>query len=534
MNITRRQFLRSTGLAAAYLSMPAWLSACQRGAAAVATPVANPATWEEAPPGAHPEIVHLLNRITYGPRPGEVERVARLGWDAFLDQQLSPEQIDDAALDVRLGQYKTLATSSADLLANYPPRGKPGPRAIIQELEAASLLRAIFSERQLFEVMVDFWSNHLNIYIGKSLVKWLKTADDRDVIRNHALGKFRDLLLASARSPAMLVFLDNAENVTPGAQRGNKLGGLNENYAREVMELHTVGADGGYTQDDVTTVARALTGWTITRRNAVDAGLFQFVRRLHDDGPKRIDFLDLTLPAGGGQAEGEQLLARLVGHPKTAQRIAHKLCVAFVSDDPPAPLVERATRAYLDNDTDTRAVLNVILRSDEFRAAAGQKVKLPLRALVSSVRALGAEIDDTPEAMLRAGGLLGQLRALDQPFFGWQAPNGYPQAGAAWVNTGGMLGRWNSAFALAEGRVKGVSVDLASFVGNGATNAGALVDTIASALLHAPLPGPARAVLVEYASAGRGEHPVLDQAALARTLPELTGLILATPAFQTH
>jgi uncharacterized protein (DUF1800 family) len=529
--ITRRQFLRNTGLASAYLALPSWLSACQRGSAPAAVPLAQPDVWDDPHPGEHPEIVHLLNRITYGPRPGEVERVAAIGWEAFVEQQLNPEQIDDAALGRRLGQFKTLTMSSADLFASYPQKGKPGPRAIIQELEAASLLRAIASERQLFEIMVDFWSNHLNIYIGKNQVKWLKTSDDRDVVRKYALGKFRDLLLASAKSPAMLIYLDNAENVKPGVKRGKqKDGGLNENYAREVMELHTVGADGGYTQDDVTTVARALTGWTISRRNADELGEFQFVPRLHDDDAKQISFLNLTLASGGSIKDGEALLAALANHPKTAARLTHKLCVTFVSDDPPAALVERAAKAYLDSDTDTRATLKVILGSDEFKAAAGRKVKLPLRALVSSVRALGAEVADGDQLLPLVNG----LRNLGQAFFNWQSPNGYPQVGAAWVNTGGMLARWNSAFALAEGRVRGAQVDLQNFVPTGTRAAGALVDTIGAALLHAPLPAPARAALVDYLSESKGEQQQLDQATLGRKLPELAGLILASPAFQTH
>jgi len=168
MTITRRQFLRNTGLAAAYLALPAWLIACQRAGSPAAAALAQPAVWDDQQPGAHPEIVHLLSRITYGPRPGEVERAAAIGWDAFLEQQLNPEQIDDAALDERLTQFETLTISNADLLQSYPRKGKPGPQMIIRELEAAALLRAITSERQLFEIMVDFWSNHLNIYIGKT------------------------------------------------------------------------------------------------------------------------------------------------------------------------------------------------------------------------------------------------------------------------------------------------------------------------------------------------------------------------------
>ena len=530
MTMTRREFFRTTGLAAVYMALPAWLSACQRDAAPAAAPLATPQTWDDPQPGAHADVVHLLNRITYGPRPGEVERIAALGWEGFLEQQLAPDQIDDAALERRLAAFKTLPMSSAELFAQYPQKGQPGPRAIVLELEAASLLRAIASERQLFEIMVDFWSNHLNIYIGKNQVKWLKTADDRDVIRKHALGKFRDLLLASARSPAMLIYLDNAENFRPGARRGKKAGGLNENYAREVMELHTVGADGGYTQADVTTVARALTGWTISRRNASEPGEFQFAPKLHDDDPKQIAFLNLALPAGGGLADGEALLTALAGHPKTAERVAHKLCVTFVADDPPPALVARAAKTFLESDTDTRATLRTILTSDEFKQSAGQKIKLPLRALVSALRALGAQVGDG-EQMLP---LVKWLRDMGQPFFGWPAPNGYPQIGAAWVNTGGMLARWNAAFALAEGRVKNGQLDIQTLVAPGDPTAGGLVDTLSTALLNAPLPTAARAALVGYAGDGAGDQAPLDPAALARRLPELAGLILASPAFQTH
>jgi uncharacterized protein (DUF1800 family) len=531
MTITRREFFRTTGLAAAYLALPAWLSACRRDAAApAAATLATPQAWDDPQPAPHPQIVHLLNRITYGPRSGEVARVAALGWDAFLEQQLAPDQIDDAALDRRLAAFETLSMSSADQFERYPQKGQPGPRAIVLELEAASLLRAIASERQLFEILVDFWSNHLNIYIGKNLVRWLKTADDRDVIRKHALGKFRDLLLASAKSPAMLIYLDNAENFKAGAQRGKQAGGLNENYAREVMELHTVGADGGYAQADVTTVARALTGWTISRRNASEPGEFQFTPKLHDDDQKQIAFLNLALPAGGGLADGEALLAALAVHPKTAERIAYKLCVTFVADDPPPALVARAAKTYLDSDTDTRATLKTILTSDEFKQSAGQKIKLPLRALVSSIRALGAEVGDGEQLLP----LVKRLSDMGQAFFGWQAPNGYPQAGAAWVNTGGMLARWNIAFALAEGRVKNVQFAGQNLIGPGEPAAGRLVDALGAALLNAPLPAAARDALVGYAGDGAGEQALLDRAALDRRLPELAGLILAAPAFQVH
>ena len=520
MTVTRRQFLRTSSLAAAYLTLPAWLSACMRSnSTKIGEQIAAPEHWDTAPTGVHSDIVHLLNRITYGPRPGDVERVAKQGWDAFLDQQLHPDKIDDSALDKQLESFETLKMSNAELVQAYPLGVPPGPREIISQLEAASLLRAIFSERQLFEIMVDFWSNHLNIYIGKNQARWFKTSDDRDVIRQHALGKFRELLLASAKSPAMLVYLDNAENVVPNAFMIRQGGGINENYAREVMELHTVGVDGGYTQADIQPLARALTGWTFTRLLSVSGtfGEFQFVPRLHDTSEKHIPFLNLTLPAGAGVKEGETVLAMLATHPKTAERIASKLCITFVSDDPPAALVARAAKAFLDNDTDIRATLDVILRSDEFKAAAGQKIKLPLRVLTSAVRAIGASVTNHLP-------LVQQLRVMGQPFFAWQSPNGYPQIGAAWVNTGGMLARWNLAFALAEGRIGGTTVNLQQLLPANASSAEVSVDNMSQALLNAPLPAAIRDTLVQYVNDGPR----------ARKPPELAGLIMASPAFQIH
>ena len=518
MAVSRRQFLRSTGLAAAFLGLPAWLGACARDTGAQAAVQATaaalaPDAWADQPAGQHPEIAHLLGRITFGPRPGEIERAAALGWETLLEQQLHPEQLDDSALERRLEQYPTLRMSSAELLDTYPPGGRPGPQRIAQELEHASLLRAVASERQLLEVMVDFWSSHLSIYIGKGQVRWFKTADDREVIRAHALGRFSDMLLASARSPAMLVYLDNAQNAAPAAGARGRLG-INENYARELLELHTVGVDGGYAQDDVVALAHVLTGWTVARGEGAGRGSFVFAPRLHDSGAKRIPFLDLDLPAGGGAEEGEMVLRRLAEHPKTAGRIAAKLAAAFVSDSPPPALVRRVAQTFLDSGTDIRATLGALLRSDEFRAATGQKVKLPLRALVSAARALGAQVEE-PQALAR------QLRALGQPFFGWPAPDGYPQAGAAWANTGGMLARWNLAFALAEGRVRGVTADLRRFAG---ADLAALVDAAGAGLLGAPLPAPARAALLDYA---RGRRP-------AAALSGVVGLVLASPAFQIH
>ncbi|MCA0350941.1 MAG: DUF1800 family protein [Chloroflexi bacterium] len=522
--LNRRNFLKISGLATAYSLLPLWLSACARAAPST---IAQP-TWEIEPVanGDHSSraaIRHLLNRLSYGPLPGEIEQVQALGWDAYLEQQLNPSQLDDSALEQQLAQFETLNHTSSHLIEHYP-KGANGSRLIIRELQAASLLRAASSKRQLFELMVDFWSNHFNIYIGKNQVKWLKTADDREVIRQHALGKFRDLLLASAKSPAMLVYLDNAENVRPGVKVGKKKLGLNENYAREVLELHTVGADAGYSQADVQAVARVLTGWTITRPNSDQPGLFQFLAKFHDLEAKRIDFLQLDLAADGGIEEGELLLKLLAEHPKTAQRLAYKLCLRFVSDDPPADLVERVAQTYLQHDTDIRAMLNVLFNSDEFLAAAQQKIKQPMHLLISVIRATNSSI--TNQAFKGQNSLLEQLTSLGQMFFNWPPPDGYPQISSAWVNTGAMLSRWNLAFALAEGRIDGLKTDIPKFTKQ-QNQASQLVDTLAN-YLNLSLAAESRASLIDYLNASQAPNPTVDQAKIAGLL----GLLLASPEFQ--
>lgn len=528
MGLSRRGFLQASGLAAVYMALPAWVGGEARAAGIAPGLIGDADLWAATTTTPNAGILHLLNRITFGPRPGQVAQVARMGYDAFLEQQLYPALIDDSAMERRLAGFKTLSMTNAQLRAAYRDGSEPSPWWVTQELQRAALLRAVYSGRQLQQVMTDFWSNHLNIYHQKDETRWYKTTDDRNVIRPHALGKFRNMLLASAKSPAMLVYLDNRDNVSPPPER-SWLGGVNENYARELLELHTVGVDAGYTETDVRAVARAFTGWTLDRpwselpEERANPGAFRFLSGLHDNGSKRIPFLNLTLPTGGGIRDGQIVLQRLATHPKTAQHIARKLAVQFVSDTPPPTLVDRVARAYLASDTDIRATLRVLLTSAEFKASAGRRVKLPMRALVSYARVLGAEMGPNT-------GFHWRLEEAGQPFFEWHAPNGYPQAGAAWVHTSGMLARWNTAFSTAASW-DGVTVDLRRWVPGAPVTAQRLVDALGPALLNRPLPAAARTALIAYV--GGGGEP-LESWEIDMKLPHLAALILGSPAFQVH
>ncbi|HWP03516.1 MAG TPA: DUF1800 domain-containing protein [Gemmatimonadaceae bacterium] len=457
------------------------------------------------------QAIHVLNRLAFGPRPGDVERVLAEGVDKWIARQLQPERIPDQWSERLERAFPLAFKNAAELLRDYPPPGiqlqarrvmgdstmssqdsamlaesaRRG-REFVQQLQAIKVARAVASERQLLEVMVDFWENHFNVFIGKNQVRYYLPDYTRDVIRPHALGKFRELLGAVAKSPAMLVYLDNAQSVADSGQptlgRGGRPGGgrvggaavrrrlarldpaqraaleqlqqrrprgLNENYARELMELHTLGVDGGYTQRDVVEVARALTGWGIAppRSGRVE---FAFRPELHDAGEKVV--LGHRLPAGRGIEDGEQVLDILSKHPSTARFIARKLAVRFVSDSPPAELVERAATVFTRTGGDIREVVRTIVTSPEFfsRSAFRAKVKSPFEFVVSAVRALGG----VPDTSALTANLVARL---GQPLYGHQAPNGWPETGAAWMNTGAILNRINFGLLVATGRFPGVS-----------------------------------------------------------------------------
>jgi uncharacterized protein (DUF1800 family) len=543
-------------------------------------------------------ILHVLNRLGFGARPGDVERVKAMGVDRYIELQLNPEKIDDAASEAKLQNLETLRMSTAELYEKYPQPGQllnqlqrrgalpadlaaardnrqqnranpatanqvktgdampnemtpaanpnnPNPNAaandantmnnpqyrqammayfkennlrpaqfLIGELQMSRILRAVYSERQLQEVMVDFWTNHFNVFSGKGADRWLLPAYDRDTIRPHTLGKFYDLLLADAQSPAMLFYLDNFQSVSPNAQPPRQGGdriqqlmrqrpitmvnnpqaqrpqqqqrrGINENYARELMELHTLGVDGGYTQKDVQEVARCFTGWTIIAPRGAgaaaqavmngpmgdvlrkQAGTFIYRPAVHDNGEKIV--LGHKIPAGGGMKDGLMVLDILSHHPATAKFIATKLVRRFVSDEPPPALVDRVAQTYMKSDGDIREMLRTIFTSPEFNSpdAYRAKVKRPFELAVSAVRTLGADTNGGPQFHQ-------WIARMGQPLYGFQTPNGYADVAENWVNTGALLERMNFALALVSNRIPGTRVELSRLVSD--AKGGATID----------------------------------------------------------
>jgi uncharacterized protein (DUF1800 family) len=411
------------------------------------------------------KLVHFLNRTSFGPTREELESVHQAGITAYLEQQLSPEQIPDSVVADKVAELKTIRLSSRELLELYPQAAvaqakgmemtqMQGPRQVILELQLARLMRAVYSRRQLYEIMVDFWSNHFNIFAGKGADRWLSTSYDRDTIRPNALGRFQDLLTATARSPAMLFYLDNWMSVSPqnpAAQRGpnNRRRGINENYARELMELHTLGVDGGYTQKDVQEVARCFTGWTIERPRG--EGEFRFEPRFHDNGAKTV--LGRRIAAGGGMEDGLKVIDILASHPATAKFIATKLARRFVADDPPASIVNKASSVFQQSGGNITSVVRAIIDSPDFFSGEFYhgKVKKPLEYVASALRVTGAETKITHP-------LLRYLTRMGEPLFLAQPPTGHPDVGASWVSPDMLLTRMNFVSDLVGNRLPGSRV----------------------------------------------------------------------------
>ncbi|HEY4742104.1 MAG TPA: DUF1800 domain-containing protein [Candidatus Acidoferrales bacterium] len=554
-------------------------------------------------------ILHALNRLAYGPRPGDIENVRKMGLEKWIDQQLHPESIDDSALDARLEQYPTLRMSSKKLLDEFPPPQQAakkegvtkeayqeqmkeksreavaqaqttgpnaqaaaqlakiqGPQRIVAELSMAKLDRAIYSHRQLEAVMEDFWYNHFNVFVQKDSDKWLVTAYVRDTIRPHTLGKFQDLLVDTARSPAMLIYLDNWLSVDPiayqrqqaeAAMRRQRFQGvfagvempqpgtfpppynnpnapprvppkkqdkgLNENYGREVMELHTLGVDGGYTQQDVIQMARCLTGWTVhePRRDPE----FFFDVKLHTEGKKVV--LGHTFNYGG-MKDGEDALKMLANNPNAAKFISTKLARHFVSDNPPPALVDRMAHSYLSSGGDIRVLMKTMIYSREFwsREAFRAKVKEPFELAASTARALNADAEITLPLVQWVG-------RMGEPLFQAQPPTGYSDKAEMWVNTGALLNRLNFALSLSSNKISGTSVNLESMLG---PDAGSDPQVALSTAINLFLDGQI-APLTRQTLEGRMDDPQIVQAKLDDPVKHVNqalvaGLVLGAPEFQ--
>ena len=475
--------MRSSALATCAAAIA--ISACASAVTTHRVGVVQPGEPRELT--ADQQVAHALSRLTFGARPGDVERVREMGVDRWIAGQLVPERIEDGVAERFLGRFPTAGMTASELVAEYPPprqllaaarrdggvmtasdsaalrRAAMEARRVGWEIQSARVARALLSERQLQEVMVDFWENHFSVFRGKGQVRYHLPDYDR-AVRQHALGNFRDLLGAVAKSPAMLIYLDNAQSgAEPGrptlasrrrAPRRNpsprRRPGLNENYARELLELHTLGVDGGYTQADVVEVARALTGWTI--EDPRRGGGFVFRPAIHDAGAKTV--LGVALPAGRGIADGEQVLDIVARHPSTARFIATKLVRRFVSDSPPPALVDRAASTFVRTDGDIREVVRTIVTSPEFfsRDAYRSKIKTPFELVISTLRALDAAPDTTPRTARI-------IERLGQPIFGKETPNGYPDVAEAWLGSSAILNRINFGTMAASGRVPGVDRD---------------------------------------------------------------------------
>jgi uncharacterized protein (DUF1800 family) len=575
-------------------------------------------------------ILHALNRLTYGPRPGDVERVRKIGLANWIEQQLNPDSIDDSQMQARLEKYPTLKMSSQRLLNEFPqpqvaarregktieeyrkeqqekqqqanrqmnagmgdqqdseatgangdvdasgkasnitkqgynggdPNRSPmqayqqikTPQRVTVELSMAKMDRAVFSDRQLYEQMADFWFNHFNVFAGKGADRWMMTAYERDSIRPHAMGKFEDLVAATAKSPAMMFYLDNWLSADPNTpqkinyqqmrrgpfgfpqqgrfpqqqqqqqQKQKREYGLNENYGRELMELHTLGVDGGYSQKDVIEVAKCFTGWTI--RQPQQNPDFYYNDAMHIRGSKTV--LDHTIEQGG-MNEGLQVIHLLAHDPHTAHHIAFQIAQHFVSDVPPAALVDKMSQTFLSSDGDIKAALHTMIYSPEFwtREAFRSKIKTPFELVVSAARAVNASVDlPLPMVMWTA--------RIGQPLYNCQPPTGYKDDAETWVNTGALLNRLNYSLTLAGGRMRGTHVDMAALEGIDPTTQDPkiVLDKSIEMLLYGNISAQTRTTLEKQLEDPQVLQARLDDPVKRVNIGMVSGLVLGAPEFQ--
>ena len=516
-------------------------------------------------------ILHALNRLGFGPRPGQVEQIEKIGLENWIQSQLHPETIPDPVVDARLAQFPSLVLGAAALLDQYPPQDVAAkrlgmkvedyqrhlqelskrsgglaalpfkdPNEIVNEMMQAKMIRAVYSERQLAEQLGDFWFNHFNVFIYKDVDRWYVIPYERDAIGPRVLGKFRDLLEATAKSPAMLFYLDNSSSADPDAfdrlkshpvhpRPGEKLPpvgpkrGLNENYGRELMELHTLGVDGGYTQQDVVQVARAFTGWTIASPR--ESPEFYFDERIHDLSPKSVLGRKIK---GGGIKDGEEVLDLLAKNPHTARHISLQLAEHFVSDDPPPALVARMAKTFEKSKGDIRAVITTMIYSPEFgsRAAYRAKVKTPFELVASTSRALGADVDQALQ-------LAQWVSRIGEPLYQCLTPNGYSDKAAAWVSTGALLNRVNFAVALTGNKIRGAQVDMNSLVGADVTrNPRLALERVEDEFLAGQITDSTKATLEKEMTEPQILGAKLDDPVTQINVGLIAGLVLGSPEFQ--
>ncbi len=459
-------------------------------------------------------VLHAIRRLSFGPTQELVDHVRSVGVAAWVEEQLAPSLLPDTEVERILALFPTLRLSNAALQAAYANKRA----TVVQELQAATLVRAVWSTRQLHEVMVDHWSNHFHIHLLNDDALMFKTGDDRDVIRTHALGRFADLLVASAQSPAMLTYLHNWKSSGTNP---------NEDYGRELLELHTLGVDGGYTENDVKNVALCLTGWDIDP-SSLD---FAYRPERHYVGPlKVLGWRAANDDASQGVETGLSLLDYLAHHPSTARHVARRLCTRLVADRPPKSLVDAAAKVYLANDTQIAPVIRHIVSSGAFASSGGLKFRRPLELLSATLRAIDARYDVAAGSEVAAD-LIYLLQGLGHPPFGWRTPDGYPDATPAWLSTQSLLQRWNLQQHLVVRGVRGLSGPRLEPAGvPAATTAGRLVDDTAERLVFQRMSAEHRAALL--ASLGKRETDSLSPADVTAALPQLSGLVLSSPYLQ--
>lgn len=475
-----------------------------------AIPLAAPMTADVRLTDVDP-LQHLLKRATWGITPEMLAHAQAIGPDAWLDEQLNPEALVDNVLREKMKLQPIWKMGRREAYDAYFDREYEVPQRIVEGV----FYRTVYSEKQLLERMIDFWRDHFNVSEDIDYPIEL-ILFERDVLEEHALGSFRDLLIATAHHPAMLIYLDNYVSSKESP---------NENYARELLELHTLGVDGDYSEEDIRETAKAFTGWTI--HNGTQDGFF-FDADMHDTGRKTV--LGTTLPADRGIEDGLHVLSILAQHPKTARFLSTKLCRRFVSDQPPLSVIESTTEVWMRTDGDIKSVLRHIFSSAEFYAAAGRKYMRPFEYVVAIFRATGNDVvywDALEEILLRLG----------QYPHGWHPPNGYPDVAAAWINTGGLLNRWNSAMTLTHEAHEKVE-DSWGFVSrlneqlNKPQTAGQLVDQIAMRLWGKPIQGAARTQFINYVSDGAGADQPITARLYAKKMASTFGLMLASSTFQ--